>query len=100
MSIEGINSTQLVQKLRSIDGTDAQSTDSVRSGQGSDEVSISEDARLAQTLNRAEQAIDEAPDVREGLVEDVQRRLDQGHYDSPEVIDQVAQEMTNTFLGG
>lgn len=98
MSIEGVTSAQIIQKLKGIEEASGTAESKTTSG-GSDEVDISSDARLAQTLNRAMNAIDETPDVREDRVAEVQERVESGFYDSDEVIEQVAGQIADTFLG-
>jgi len=99
MSIEGVTSAQIIQKLKGIEESAGQSADQSGAAAGSDEVDISGDARLAQTLNRAMEAIEDTPEVREDKVADVRQKVEAGHYNSDEVIDQVASEVTDVFLG-
>lgn len=99
MSIEGVTNAQIIQKLKGIEESTGTSADKTGAAQGSDEVDISGDARLAQTLNRAMEAIEETPDVREDRVAEVREKVEAGHYNSDEVIDQVASEVTDVFLG-
>ena len=99
MSIEGVNSTQIIQKLKGIEKSARQKSGAEESAGRSDRVSISNNARLARTVSRAQEAIQEAPEVRGDRVAEVKERLADGFYDSPEVIDQVAQQVTDVFLG-
>ncbi len=98
MSIEGINNAQTIQRLKNIDSPDSTAAKGVEASRA-DEVNISNDARLAQTLNRAMQAIEGTSEVREGKVEEVQQKLEDGFYESPEVMDQVAEQATQDLLG-
>ena len=98
MSIEGINNAQIIQRLKNIDAPDQTTSKGVEASR-SDEVSISNDARMAQTLNRAMSAIEETPDVREGKVAEVQEKLQDGFYESDEVLDEVAEKATQDLLG-
>jgi len=98
MSIEGVTSAQIIQKLKGIEEASGSDEAQGVSG-GSDEVDISSDARLAQTVNRATEAINDTPEVREDRVAEVQERLESGFYESDEVIEQVAGEITGVFLG-
>jgi len=98
MSIEGINNAQIIQRLKNIEAPDSTSEKGAEATR-SDEVNISNDARLARTLIRAMQAIDETSEVREGKVEEVQQKLQDGFYQSPEVMDEVAEQATQDMLG-
>lgn len=98
MGIEGINNAQIIQRLKNIDSTDAVSSKGVEASP-SDEVNISNDARLAQTLNRAMKAIEDTPEVREGKLQEVQEKLDNGFYESDEVMDDVAEQVTQDLIG-
>ncbi len=99
MSIEGVTSAQIIQRLKGIE-QDAlgQAEESGRAARA-DEVNISDNARLARTVSRVQEAIRETPDVRSDRVADVRERLEAGEYDSPEVVDEVAERMTDVFLG-
>lgn len=99
MSIEGITNAQIIQRLKNVEGAAGQSEESSRAASSADEVNISSDARLAQTLNRAMQAIEETPEVRENKIQEVQQKLEEGFYDSPEVIDDVAEQVTDQMIG-
>ncbi len=99
MSIEGVTNTQIIQKLKGIERASGGSTDS-STASPADEVDISGDARLAQTLDRVSQAIQDTPEVREDRVAEVKQNLAEGQLDSPEVLDEVAERITNVFLGG
>lgn len=98
MSIEGITNTQIIQKLKGLEQSSRGSSDS-SAATPSDEVDISGDARLAQTLDRVSKAIQETPEVREERVAEVRQKLDSGQYDSPEVLEDVAERITSVFLG-
>lgn len=98
MSIEGVTSAQIIQKLKGIEKASGSGESEGVSG-ASDEVDISSDARLAQTLNRATDAINDTPEVREDRVAEVQERLESGFYESDEVTERVAGEITDVFLG-
>jgi len=98
MSIEGINNAQIIQRLKNVEAPESTKADGAEASR-SDEVSISSDARLAQTLNRAEKAIQDTPEVREGKVEEVQQKLQDGFYESSEVMDDVAEQATQDLLG-
>ncbi|MFP4687242.1 MAG: flagellar biosynthesis anti-sigma factor FlgM [bacterium] len=99
MSIEGVNSTQIIQKLKGIEKSARQKSGAEQSAGRSDRVNISNNARLARTVARAQKAIQEAPEVRADRVAEVKERLAEGYYDSPEVIDEVAQSITDVFMG-
>lgn len=99
MSIEGITNAQIIQRLKNVDKSSGQAEESGQTASSADEVNISSDARLAQTLNRAMTAIEETPDVREDKVAEVQEKLESGFYESPEVIDEVADQVTDQMLG-
>lgn len=99
MSIEGITNAQIIQRLKNVDRSAGQSEEAGRAASSADEVNISSDARLAQTLNRAMKAIEETPEVREGKVAEVQEKLDSGFYESDEVIDDVAEQVTDQMVG-
>lgn len=99
MSIEGITNAQIIQRLKNVDRSSGQADQSSRAASSADEVNISSDARLAQTLNRAMKAIKETPDVRQDKVAEVEQKLQEGFYDSPEVLDDVANQVTDQMLG-
>lgn len=99
MSIEGITNAQIIQRLRNVDKASGPSESAGAAASSADEVNISSDARLAQTLNRAMKAIDETPDVREDKVAEVEEKLEEGFYDSPEVLDEVAEQVTDQMIG-
>lgn len=98
MSIEGINNAQIIQRLKNIDAPDETTSKGVQASR-TDAVNISNDARMAQTLNRAMSAIEETPDVREGKVAEVQEKLEDGFYESDEILNEVAEEATQDLLG-
>lgn len=98
MSIEGINNAQIIQRLKNVDAPEQSTSKGVEASR-SDEVNISNDARMARTLNRAMSAIDETPDVREGKVAEVEEKLEDGFYESDEVMDEVAENATQDLLG-
>ena len=99
MSIEGVNSTQIIQKLKGIEKSAREQSSVSEPSAKSDRVNISGNARLARTVDRAQEAIQEAPEVRADRVAEVKERLAEGHYDSPEVIDEVADRIGDVFLG-
>ena len=99
MSIEGVTGAQIIQKLKSIDQASPGSESGASASGPADDVNISNDAKLAQTLNRAFEEIEKAPDVREDRVADVKEKLEQGFYEQPEVVDEVADRITDLFLG-
>ncbi|MFB6345814.1 MAG: flagellar biosynthesis anti-sigma factor FlgM [bacterium] len=99
MSIEGITNAQIIQRLKNVEGSSQTADKSGSAASSADEVNISSDAKLAQTLNRSMRAINETPEVREGKVEEVQQKLDEGFYESPEVLDEVADQVTDQMLG-
>lgn len=99
MSIEGVTGSQIIQKLKNIEKSSSQTQKSKSTSQQSDEVNISQDAKLARTLNRAFENIETSPDVRQDRVEDVKEKLQEGFYDKPEVINEVADQLTDVFLG-
>ncbi|MGM0380748.1 MAG: flagellar biosynthesis anti-sigma factor FlgM [bacterium] len=99
MSIEGVTSAQIIQKLKGIEQKALEGADKPGRAARADEVNISDNARLARTVSRVQEAIRETPDVRADRVAEVRGRLESGEYDSPEVIDDVAERMTNVFLG-
>lgn len=99
MSIEGITNAQIIQRLKNVDRSSGQAEEAGRTASSADEVNISSDARLAQTLNRAMKAIDETPEVRENKVAEVEEKLENGFYDSDEVMDDVAEQVTDQMLG-
>lgn len=98
MSIEGINNAQIIQRLKNVDAPEQSTSKGVEASR-SDEVNISNDARMARTLNRAMSAIDETPDVRDGKVAEVEEKLEDGFYESDEVMDEVAENATQDLLG-
>jgi len=99
MSIEGVTSAQIIQKLKGIEESSGQDVDEAGAAQDTDEVNISGDARLAQTLTRALQAIDESPEIREDAVSRAQQQVENGFHNDNQVIEQVASELTDVFLG-
>jgi flagellar biosynthesis anti-sigma factor FlgM len=98
MGIEGITNAQIIQRLKNVDSS-SQVADKGATASSSDEVNISNDAKLAQTLNRSMKAIDRAPDVREDKVAEVKQNLESGLYQSDEVMDEVAERATQDLLG-
>lgn len=98
MGIEGINNAQIIQRLKNVDAPDKAATKGVEASRA-DEVNISKDARLAQTLNRAMNAIEDTPEVRDDKVADVEQKLEDGFYESDEVMDQVADQATQDLIG-
>ncbi|MFB6355400.1 MAG: flagellar biosynthesis anti-sigma factor FlgM [bacterium] len=99
MSIEGVTSAQIIQKLKGIEESSQKGTGEAGGAQRSDEVNISNDARLAQTLKRSMDAIENTPEVREDRVAEVQERLESGFYDQEQVVEQAADQLTSVFLG-
>ncbi len=99
MSIEGVTSAQIIQKLKGIEQKALEDAEVSGRAARADEVNISDNARLARTVSRVQEAIRETPDVRSDRVAEVSERLEAGEYDSPEVIDEVAERLTDVFLG-
>jgi len=99
MSIEGVTSAQIIQKLKGIEEKALESTETQARAVKGDEVSISDNARLARTVSRVQEAIRETPEFRGDRVAEVRERLENGEYDSPEVIEDLAERMSEIFLG-
>lgn len=58
-----------------------------------DEVTLSAEARERAEFRRVVDIVREAPEVRPERVEEVRALLRSGHYDSPEVIEKVAERL-------
>lgn len=71
-----------------------------------DSVEISDEARTAQSdqssiqveLLRAQQALADAPEVRQDRVEAAQELVDEGRFSDPDVIGDVAEQMVNDIF--
>ncbi len=63
-----------------------------------DSVDISKEAReLEQTVASLKTSVREMPDVRAAKMEEIRAKLKDGFYDRPEVIEQVAKKVADSF---
>lgn len=67
-------------------------------GEKFDSVDISKEARdLKETIAGLKSSVGEMPDVRAAKLEGVKAKLENGFYDRPEVIEQVAKKVAEAF---
>ncbi|GEM_PF-4778232 len=99
MSIEGVTSAQIIRRLKGVQQASESDGAGRSKAAGGDQLNISGDARFARTLARVQERIDNTPEVRQDRVAEVQERLDEGFYESDEVIDEVADNIAAVFLG-
>ncbi|MEP9412231.1 MAG: flagellar biosynthesis anti-sigma factor FlgM [Candidatus Brocadia sp.] len=63
-----------------------------------DSVDISKEARdLKKSIKNLKSGVGEIPDVRAAKLEEVKAKLENGFYDRPEVIEQVAKKVAEAF---
>lgn len=63
-----------------------------------DSVDISKEARdLKKTIKNLKSGVGEIPDVRTAKLEEVKAKLENGFYDRPEIIEQVAKKVAEAF---
>jgi hypothetical protein len=72
-----------------------------RSAPPADTMEISDAAHrlvdLRQAVETGRKAMDALPDIREDKVEEARKRLAQGYYNSPEVVDKIAGKLGSVF---
>ncbi len=90
--IAGTNRTEVNQLQKKLE------KDEVPVPEKFDSVNISREARdLEKAIENLKTRVDEMSDVRDAKIKEVKEKLENGYYDRPEVIEQVAKKVADAF---